>query len=169
MLTNARAQLVMEVGDPAEAEAVWASQSSGPKQMQAIVGAFRDRNSELSLALGRSAQIPAQYSSLAVWIELSQLLRENEQLIGRLWLRKIDISTTSRDQSVRISGVVTDPSRYNEMVDLLNACGLFTEVQTGDVSASKNSEFWDFGDTTLVINVDELERRRERDLEEALS
>lgn len=165
MLLNARAQLDLEIGDKAEADAVWSNQPFGPRQMQAIVSAFRNENERLSGQLGRSEQIPPQHSSLAVWIELSELLRANESKLGRLWLKKIDIVTTSREQSVRLSGTITTVPYYNELIDLLTADSLYSEVKAGDVSLSKDGEFWDFSDTSLKIDKDELIRRRERDQE----
>lgn len=165
MLGNAKEQLKLEVGDEGEARAVWSGQPFGPRQMQAIVGRFRANHDSLAADLGRSEQIPAQYSAFSVWIELSELLAANEDLIGRLWLNKIDIVTTPNDQSVRLTGLVNSAESYNELYDVLRNDSLFSNVQAGDTSLAKDGERTAFSDTILEIDVEELERRRQRNEE----
>lgn len=161
LLTNAQEQLQQQVGDNQEARKVWEGRPFGPEQMQAIAAAFDRRHNELALQLGRSAQIPAMPSALAVWMELSRVLLGNEEKLGRLWLRRIDIDVKARTPTLRVSGRMLDPSRYNELINLLSADPLFRNLRPGDVSPAPDGDFWDFGDTTADIDLDELARRKE--------
>ena len=161
LLTDAREQLNLLVGDNTEARAVWEQLEFGPHQVQAISQAFDRRHNELALQLGRSSKIPPQPSALAVWTELSTLLIEHQDEIGRLTLRKIDIDVGAREPIMRFSGRVIDANRYNDLIDLLNADGLYMGLKMGDLSPAPDGEYHDFGETSVKIDIDELNRRRE--------
>ena len=161
LLTDAREQLNLLMGDNAEARKVWDDVEFGPRQAQAIASAFDKRHNDLSMQLGRSSLIPDQPSALAVWVELSQLLLANQQKLGRLMLRKIDIDVSGRTPILRITGRMLDPIRYQDLIDLLAADPLFANVRPGDTTPDATGEFHEFGETTADIDLDELLRRKE--------
>ncbi len=160
MLVDAREQLLIEVGDRETAEAVWNGKPVGPEQMQAISQAFEHRHNELALKLGRSSEIPQQPSALAVWMEFSNLLRSEEEALGQIWVRKIDITMGERDQTLKFSGRMTTAFVFDELLTLLKDDPLYKDLEQGDISPSKDG-FIDFGDTTVHLDVDELARRSE--------
>lgn len=161
LLTDAREQLNLLVGDNTEARLVWEGREFGPQQVQAIAQAFDTRHNDLSLQLGRSSQIPSQPSALAVWMELSELLASNQDLIGRLTLRKLDIDVGARTPLVRISGQVLDPTHYNDLIDLLSNDAMYRNLRQGDVTPAQDGVNWEFGETTLEVDLEELAQRRE--------
>ncbi|MFT7462886.1 MAG: Tfp pilus assembly PilM family ATPase [Pseudohongiellaceae bacterium] len=160
ILVDAREQLLLEVGDLAESEAVWNGQPEGPLQMQAIFQAFQNRYNEMSLKLGRSSQIPSQASALGVWMEFSNLLRDHEEELGQLWVRKIDISTTNREKTLKFSCRMKEAELFEKLRILLSDDPLFVDLEIGKISNSEDG-FVDVGDTVVHLNLDELERRRE--------
>jgi len=161
LLGDAKGQLLRELGEIDDAEAVWSGIGSGPDQMQAIHQVFERRHNDLSLRLGRSSQIPVQSSALAVWMEFSNLVRASESDLGQLWIRKIDISMGERDQTLKFSGRMTDALVIDDLLELINNDPLFYDLKRGEISPTKDGGFTDFGDTIVHLDLDELARRRE--------
>jgi Tfp pilus assembly PilM family ATPase len=161
LLGDAKEQLRIELGETSDAEAVWSGHESRPAQMQAIFQSFEKRHNDLSLKLGRSSQIPQQASALAVWMEFSNLVRASEDGLGQLWIRKIDINMAAKVPTLKFSGRMTDALVIDDLLELIDGDPLFFDLKRGEITPTKDGDFTDFGDTTVSLDVVELEQRRE--------
>jgi len=160
MLENAQTQLAELMEDNAAAEAVWRNQEFGARRMQAISSEVERLHDDLARQLGRSQSIPVQPSALSAWIEFSNLLRENEEDLGRLWLDRIDISTADRSAQLKITGIMESNQKYNRLLDLLQEDPLYGEARLGKTSFTEDGRL-EFTETVVDLDLDELLSRKE--------
>ncbi|MHC5211025.1 MAG: type IV pilus biogenesis protein PilM [Planctomycetota bacterium] len=150
ILAHGQEQLAMLLGDDAEARAKWQAQPTWPRKVQAQLDAVRDLREEIAQKLGRSTTIPDLQSALAVWIEFSNVLADNEQEIGRFALQGLTIEALGNSPSLKISGQVEDLTHYSLLIDLLEERPMFRDVEAG--STQPTSDGVRFSDLTVWID-----------------
>jgi len=107
----------------------------GPPQVAGLLEATRGLREEIAQKLGRSQTIPDLPSALAVWIEFSELLRANEDSIGRIALERIDIEVMGKEPTLKLKGEVEDATHYQRLLDMFKGHPMFQEVEPGGTRA----------------------------------
>jgi Tfp pilus assembly PilM family ATPase len=144
-------QLAYLMGDETEARRKYEGAPTGPRRVQAVLDAVRGLREDIAQQLGRSQTIPELHSALAVWIELFEALRDNEEEVGRFALQRVDINVTTRPPLITLSGQVEDLTHYARLLELLKGRAMFTEVDSG--STSPISDGVRFSDLKITLDL----------------
>ncbi len=145
-------QLAALLGDDEAAAAKWRGRERGPPQVRALLTAVRDLREDIAQKLGRSQTIPELPSGLAVWIELFELIRENEAALGRFALERLDIDVGSRNKVLTLTGEVEDAARYQTLEEILRAHPMFRNLSSaGTKQTSSGLRFTDLS-VQLVLD-----------------
>jgi Tfp pilus assembly PilM family ATPase len=107
----------------------------GPRKVLGLLEATRSLREEIAQKLGRSQSIPDLPSALAVWIEFSDLLRANEDAIGRIALERIDIEVMGKEPTLKLKGEVADAAHYQLLLDMFKGHPMFHRVEPGGTRA----------------------------------
>jgi Tfp pilus assembly PilM family ATPase len=160
LLSSAQLNLEELMEDNDAARAVWERAEFGPARVTAVTLAVDQLKEDVARQLGRSAYIPEQHSALHAWIELSKLVKANEKGLGRLDLKSLDISVSSRNPYISFSGIMESASKYSDLLEMLADDPLYTEIDEGAASPTPNG-MTSFGETTVTLDLDVLEARKE--------
>ena len=158
LLTDAQGQLEIIMEDNEAARAVWEASEFGPVRVQAIDRRIADLREEAARKLGRSEIIPPLPSALHLWIEFSDLIQSSEKSLGRIALKKLDISVTTKQPELRISGTVESNAKFSALLRLFEDDALYGDVKAGSTSPTDNGMVA-FTETVVEINLDVLEAR----------
>lgn len=174
LIGDAQDMLEQLKGDNAEARKVWEGVPFGPQQVDRIARAIDTIHDEKAQILGRSERIPKQDSALAVWIEFSDLMRRNEEKLGRLWITTLDINVTGRTPEIRFAGVVEDPANgrplalFNRLLNMLENDPLYTrQIKLGGQNYIDGQTRLEFKDTIFELDLEVLRQRVEAQRESA--
>jgi Tfp pilus assembly PilM family ATPase len=152
ILAHGQEQLAMLMGDDAAARAKWEGQPTWSRKVQAQLDAVRSLREEIAQKLGRSTTIPDLHSALAVWIEFSNVLMDNEEQIGRFALQSLTVEVLGSSPTLKLSGQVEDLTHYSLLMDLLRERPMFKEVEPG--STQPTSDGQRFSDLTVHLTFD---------------
>lgn len=153
--------LEVNMGDVAKAKAVYEDAEFGPRQVQAISLRVDREFNDLAAKLGRSEAIPTQPSALAVWIEFSEAVLDNEERFGRFFVSKLDIDVGGRNPELKIAGVMEDRTRVDMLVQLFENDPLYSEVTKVPSTQANDEGLIRFDDIIVTLDLDELEARVE--------
>lgn len=131
LLRNAQTNLLELVTEPSEVVDQMAAAEFGPDRMRAAVMVAHRLKDNIERQLGRGQRMPKQHSALAVWIELFVTIFENEKPLGRFALDRVDIAVSGRSPYIKLSGEVVDQTHYQELLNLLGAQAMFSEIRPG--------------------------------------
>jgi Tfp pilus assembly PilM family ATPase len=114
-------QFASLLADREAAEARLPDIAPGPKLVQATLDAVSALREETAGKLGRSTAIPDLPSALGVWIDFFEMIRRNEETIGRFALERLQIDAASRTPTIKLTGELEDQTRYQQLLDILAA------------------------------------------------
>ncbi len=159
---SVRAQRELEglEADNEVARRVWEPVEFGPRRVDAVTNRIDEIREESARQLGRSAVIPDQASAVHAWIEFSKLIKNAEKTLGRIALKRLDITVTGKNPEIRISGIMESASKFNTLLDLFEDDALYREVDPGAAKPTDDG-MSSFGDTVIQLNLDVLEARKE--------
>lgn len=138
--------------DEKAADARVPHQADKPREVQSLLDATKALREEVAQKLGRSQTIPDLPSALGVWIQLSKLLRANEEPIGRIALDRIDIEVMGREPTLKIKGEVEDAAHYQKLIDLLRSDPMFARVEPGGTKQTPGGTL-KFEEVTISLNL----------------
>jgi len=114
----------------------------GPKRVQVQLNEIQKLGEDIKQRLGRSN---------TAWIELFDVVKENEDTIGRIALTRVDVEATGKEPTIKISGEMEDLTHLSAFVELLKARPLFPEVSVGSTKPT-NKGTLSFTDVTLHVD-----------------
>jgi Tfp pilus assembly PilM family ATPase len=136
----------------AEARARIAAVEFGPKRVQTLVNEIQKLGEGIKQDLGRSTTIPELRSALGAWIELFEVIRENESTLGRIALSRIDIDATTKQPNIKLSGEMEDLTHLSTFMDLLKARPMFKQVGVGPTKPTSKGTM-SFTDMTIELDL----------------
>jgi hypothetical protein len=151
MVKHGDSYLGSVMGDAAAARAKWERAEPGPARVKAVLDAVKGLREEIQQKLGRGERIPDLESSLAVWIELSNAIFANEEAIGRLALKSIDIDVMSRPPQIKLDGQLEDLTHFAELQRILRERPMFKKVEPG--STQPVDDGVRFSDLVIELNM----------------
>lgn len=159
LIKHAKAQLqYIEEKTDEEVAAVYENAKTPPQKVAAIHGRVDDIREELEQQLGRGEKIPPLPSSLAAWIEFSDLVMRHEEPLGRFWVDKLHFSLMSKTPTMKISGIMESAGKYNDLINLFEDDPLYRDVQPGGTSPTDDG-FTAFTEVTVELDLEVLESR----------
>ena len=160
LLASAQLNLEELMEDNEAARTVWEPAEFGPDRVTAVTGAVDDLREDAARQLGRSAVIPDQHSALHAWIEFSKLVKANEKTLGRLALKRLDITVSVNSPEIRISGTMESASKYSNLLQLFRDDKLYKDIEPGPANPTEDG-MSAFGDTVIKLDLEVLEARKE--------
>ncbi len=135
-----------------QARARIAAVEFGPKRVDAMLREVQKLSEDIKKGLGRSDTIPELRSALAAWIELFEVIRQNEDTLGRIALTRIDIEASGKEPTIKLSGEMEDLTHLSAFMDMIKARPMFKEANVGATKPTTKGTT-SFTDVTLLLNL----------------
>jgi len=161
LISDAQAQLEELLGDNEKARQLAESAPFGPERMDAIARRISELREETAQQLGRSDIIPPLPSGLHAWIEFSGLVQANEDKLGRLRIKKLDINVYGKNPQIALSGVMESASKYSVLLKIFEDDPLFSSIKQGATTPTDDGMIA-FSETVLDIDLEVLAAREKK-------